>query len=318
MFGGLGFTGLPSYVECADDNIKTFGNCSALTICIEGESLFLKQLKVRIPQRQIVVENSFMSLVEAFRDGKCNAIATESTALLSASLRAIGYKGDLSIGTREYTSEMWALKTLGSDPEWHDFTNACILALLAAEDAGVTKEDAHRMGKTSIFGDEFENMFIDAVSVGNFGEVWDHPIPRSARNTKNDGSTGLLASPPLGNNEAQGFHGAFSGGTLEAVVQRGVLHCGIRGQRLGFASYNPDLSIWDGMDVDYCRALASALFDGSHQNVIFHDIDTEAGFKHLREGTIDVFSGAIWTLQDDMQGFSFSQPYFYGPVGDTR
>ena len=28
LFGGLGFTGDPSYVNCADDNIKTFGNCS--------------------------------------------------------------------------------------------------------------------------------------------------------------------------------------------------------------------------------------------------------------------------------------------------
>ena len=171
LYGGLGFTGQSAFVNCADNDIQTFGNCSSLTICINEESIFLRDLQVRIPQRHIIVENSWLNLAEAFQAGKCNVIASESAVLIAASLRGLGYSGDLAIGKREYTSEMWGLKTLDSDPIWHNFLDATMMALLAAEQAGVTKEDAYRMGKTSIFGDEFEDMFINAVSAkGNYGE----------------------------------------------------------------------------------------------------------------------------------------------------
>lgn len=178
LYGGLGFTGDPAFVQCADDGIKTFGNCSELRICINQESIFLSELQVRIPQRHIVVENSWLLLNNAFLAGKCNVIATESAVVISATIRGLGYDGEVSVGKREYTSEMWALKTLDDDPVWHNFLDAIVMALLAAEQAGVSKEDAQRMGKTDIFGPEFEDMFINAVGAkGNYGTYAPSVLP---------------------------------------------------------------------------------------------------------------------------------------------
>lgn len=144
-------------------------------------------------------------------------------------------------------------------------------------------------------------------------------MPRDRRNMINDGTTGLLASPPLGFiGQQQQSQGPIKGGILEAVSQRGVLHCGIRGDRPGFARYHEELSRWEGMDVEFCRLLAAALFDGDSTSVVFEDVSGREGFELLHQGNLDVLAGAIWTIQEDMKGSSFTQPYFYGPVGNSR
>lgn len=320
LYGGLGFTGEPYFVDCADDNIKNFGNCSDLTICINEESIFRRDLQVRIPQRQVVIENSWMALLDAFKAGKCNVIATESAIIIYATIRGTGFAGELSVGKKEYTSEMWAMKTLDDDAEWASFLDASLMALLAAEKAGVTKDDAYRMGKTDIFGKEHEDMFINAVAAGgNFGQIYSFPMPRDGRNFLNDGSTGLLASPPLGTaDQPQDHEPPAIAGTLEEVLLRGFLNCGIRGDRPGFAVFNSNTSLWEGMDVDYCRAVSAALFDGDPDSVAFVDTKSADGYQMLRDGSVDVLAGMLWTLQDDAKGFSFSRPYFYGPIGDER
>ena len=144
-------------------------------------------------------------------------------------------------------------------------------------------------------------------------------MPRDGRNLINDGTTGLLASPPLGLVGKQVYpQSPVEGGTLEAASQVGILRCGIRAGRPGFANYNMERSNMEGMDVEYCRLLAAALFDGDSTAVVFEDVSDEDGFELLREGHLDVMAGALWTLQDDMKGFTFTSPYFYGPVGNSR
>ena len=144
-------------------------------------------------------------------------------------------------------------------------------------------------------------------------------MPRDGRNMFNDGSTGLLASPPLGFvGQQQHTQGPIEGGILEAVSKRGFLHCGIRGDRPGFAKYQEELSHWEGMDVEFCRLLAAALFDGDFTSVVFEDVSGRDGFELLHQGSLDVLAGVVWTLQKDMNGSSFTRPYFYGPVGDSR
>ena len=47
-------------------------------------------------------------------------------------------------------------------------------------------------------------------------------------------------------------------GTLERVKTRGKLICGVNGKLLGF-SFVDDKGNWNGLDVDYCRAIAAAV-----------------------------------------------------------
>ena len=317
---GLTFTGPSELVECADNEIDIFDNCSQLVICINGESSFWEELQVRVPNNQLVVENNSIALFQAFKDGRCNVIASEAPAMTDIAMKAMGYTGDeVVIGKRQYTSEMWSLKSLDSDPEFANFINAALMALLAAEEAGITRETADRMGQTELFGERYRNMFVDVVRAnGNFGELDNNPEYRSQRNQPNDGSTGLLVTPSLGLIEQQNFAPApIKGGILERVLDRGVLNCGIRGDRPGFASFNSDVSGWEGMDIDYCSALAAALFNGTSENVVFLDVTTSRGWAELEQGAADVMAGAVWTLEDVVRGFSFSAPYFYGVPGSS-
>ena len=48
--------------------------------------------------------------------------------------------------------------------------------------------------------------------------------------------------------------------TLETVKSRGKLVCGVNTGLAGFATVGPD-GKWHGFDVDYCRALAAAIFN---------------------------------------------------------
>src|SRR5512143_3388559 len=50
--------------------------------------------------------------------------------------------------------------------------------------------------------------------------------------------------------------------TLELVKQRGQLMCGVNGQAPGFSAMN-DAKQWAGLDVDLCRAVASAVLGDS-------------------------------------------------------
>ena len=48
--------------------------------------------------------------------------------------------------------------------------------------------------------------------------------------------------------------------TLQAVKQRGTLVCGVSQGVLGFSSKS-ERGEWSGLDVDFCRALAAAIFN---------------------------------------------------------
>ena len=52
--------------------------------------------------------------------------------------------------------------------------------------------------------------------------------------------------------------GAAAAATLDDVKARGSLNCGVNTGLPGFASQN-DQGEWQGLDVDYCRAVATAV-----------------------------------------------------------
>jgi len=53
---------------------------------------------------------------------------------------------------------------------------------------------------------------------------------------------------------------AYADETLDAVKEKGFVQCGVSQGLPGFS--NPDdQGNWTGLDVDYCRAIASAVFN---------------------------------------------------------
>ena len=103
--------------------------------------------------------------------------------------------------------------------------------------------------------------------------------------------------------------------TLAKVTTRGTLVCGVNTGLVGFASRGPD-GMWHGFDVDYCRALAAAIFNDASK-VEFRPLSAQDRFTALRSGEIDVLSrNTTWTLSRDASlGLDFGPTLFYDGQG---
>jgi hypothetical protein len=73
-----------------------------------------------------------------------------------------------------------------------------------------------------------------------------------------------------------------------------------------------------GFDVDFCRAVSAAIFNGVTNTVVYTDLPASERFQALQDGDVDVLSRLTTvTLSRDVLepntgvGFSFSQPKFY-------
>lgn len=103
------------------------------------------------------------------------------------------------------------------------------------------------------------------------------------------------------------------GPTLEAVKQRGTLHCStIAGGSPGFFELD-DKGRWNGFDSEVCRTVATAIL-GSPDKATFVPLSWPQRFPALQSGTVDiVVNHTSWTLQRNASlGFQFTLPYFFG------
>lgn len=108
---------------------------------------------------------------------------------------------------------------------------------------------------------------------------------------------------------------AFAGQTLDAVRERGEIRCGVSTGLAGFSL--PDAQgNWTGLDVDYCRALAAAIF-GDANAVEFVPLTAQQRFTALQSGEVDILSrNTTWTLTRDASlGLVFAGVTFYDGQG---
>jgi general L-amino acid transport system substrate-binding protein len=103
--------------------------------------------------------------------------------------------------------------------------------------------------------------------------------------------------------------------TLDQVKTRGQLLCGVNVGLGGFALPDAD-GKWAGLEVDYCRAIAAAVFADASK-VKFVPLDGASRFEALKSGAIDVLiRSATWTLsRDTVQGLDFEAVYYYDGQG---
>ena len=99
--------------------------------------------------------------------------------------------------------------------------------------------------------------------------------------------------------------------TLQAVKQRGTLICGVSQGVLGFSSRS-ERDEWSGLDVDFCRALAAAIFNDASK-VQFEALSATDRFEALQSKKIDVLSrNSTWTLsRETALGVAFVGVNFY-------
>lgn len=210
--------------------------------------------------------------------------------------------------------------TRDDDTQFSDFVNWIMEALISAEEAQITSDRAQSLVDVTAFGPTFVGMARSAVkAVGNYGELYERNLesllPRSVTNTINDGGEGgLLYAFPFASLEGVGG-GPVPDGTLSKILERGFLKCGVS-KRVIFAQENG--GIWSGFDVDFCKALSAAIFDGVTDTIEYTDLSASERFVALAAGDVDVLSRLTTvTLERDVnetatgQGFHFTQPNFY-------
>ena len=114
--------------------------------------------------------------------------------------------------------------------------------------------------------------------------------------------TGAIAIAALLGSAATAFAqappAAAPGKTLETVKARGQLSCGVSTGNPGFS--NPDdKGNWTGFDVDFCRAVAAAIFDDP-KKVSFKPLTAKERFTALQSGEVDLLvRTTTWTMQRD-------------------
>jgi general L-amino acid transport system substrate-binding protein len=103
--------------------------------------------------------------------------------------------------------------------------------------------------------------------------------------------------------------------TLKTIRDRGVLNCGVSQGVIGFSAPS-DTGDWAGFDVDFCRALASAIFNDDRK-VKFLALSANDRFQALQSGKIDVLSrNSTWTISREVDlGLEFSAVTFYDGQG---
>ena len=99
--------------------------------------------------------------------------------------------------------------------------------------------------------------------------------------------------------------------TLDAVKARGHLECGVHLGLPGF-SFADDKGVWTGLDVDYCKSLAAAIF-GDATKVKFTPTSVQQRWPVLTSGQVDLLSRntTITLSRDASLGVNFAGINFY-------
>jgi general L-amino acid transport system substrate-binding protein len=108
---------------------------------------------------------------------------------------------------------------------------------------------------------------------------------------------------------------AASAQTLNTIKSRGMLNCGANGTLGGFGL--PDAQgNWTGLDVDFCRAIAAAIFNDANK-VKFVPLTAKDRFTALQSGDVDVLArNTTWTSSRDTSlGLNFSVVNYYDGQG---
>ncbi len=108
---------------------------------------------------------------------------------------------------------------------------------------------------------------------------------------------------------------AASAGTLEDVKAKGFVQCGVNPSLIGFGIAD-EKGEWSGIDVSFCRAVASAVF-GDPTKVKFSPLNAKERFTALQSGEVDLLSrNTTWTMsRDSSLGLMFVGVIYYDGQG---
>lgn len=106
-----------------------------------------------------------------------------------------------------------------------------------------------------------------------------------------------------------------SAATLDDTKARGTVRCGVNTGLPGFG-YQNDQGQWAGLDVDYCKAVAAAIF-GDASKVVYSPLSAVQRFPALQNSEVDILArNTTWTMsRDTALGLKFAGVNYYDGQG---
>lgn len=106
-----------------------------------------------------------------------------------------------------------------------------------------------------------------------------------------------------------------TGQTLELVQKRGHLKCGVSQGLPGFSTPD-DRGNWTGIDVDFCKAMAAAIFNDASK-VKFTPLSAKERFTAIQSGEVDIIArNTTWSMhRDTALGVDFPVINYYDGQG---
>ena len=208
FFDGMILSGPLPYGKCASDLIfdasGEYGTeCRNTKICVTQGSTWLAALlgRLNVPEKNILITETFETSLEKHMNGECNAIAGERVNLNRVTLEAAGYAFDNEVdyyfGDVEHTFEPISAVSSSGDSQFSDLLRWLIYGFMYAEEQGITDESASNMPQTNLFGPSLTEMWQHAIgAVGNYGQIFERNLTplmnRTQLNMLNDMSSPMM------------------------------------------------------------------------------------------------------------------------------
>jgi len=108
---------------------------------------------------------------------------------------------------------------------------------------------------------------------------------------------------------------AAQAATLDDIREKGYIQCGVSQGLPGFSAAD-DSGRWTGIDIDFCRAVAAAVF-GDPAKVKFTPLSAKERFTAIQSGEVDILSrNTTWTFSRDTDaGLRFVGILYYDGQG---
>jgi general L-amino acid transport system substrate-binding protein len=125
----------------------------------------------------------------------------------------------------------------------------------------------------------------------------------------------LIASVVAASAAMMSANASAAESTLDKVLSQGFVSCGVSTGLPGFSNPNAK-GEWEGIDVEFCQAVAAAVL-GDKTKVKYVPLTAKERFTALQSGEIDVLSrNTTWTLQRDTAlGLNFVGVNYYDGQG---
>ena len=117
--------------------------------------------------------------------------------------------------------------------------------------------------------------------------------------------------------KAEGIAEATPVSTLDTIIARGTMKCGVKESQYGMGYLDSATSVRSGLDISYCRAVAAALGLNADTDVEYIPASGSDRFEKLSAGTIDVLiRTTTWTTSRDADlNADFAGMNFYDGQG---